>query len=542
MAERWQLKAVISANAAGMLKALKAVNAATNDTRKHLADVASTGGALAAVGGLSFAGMAYAATQAARSALNFAGGIQDAVDRTGAGVEEFQSLASLIESVGGTAEDAETAFKKFGVGVSAAARGKDQSFATLLSRMGVSLRNAKGEVIGLEDALPNIADSFMRTTNPATRLAMATELFGKSGTKLIPILAQGRSGVIEWRKEQERLGAILSKDGVSALDDLGDSLGTVGKQINTQIAVAVAGMSPMMLRAAKAMQEMVASNREWIQQDVVKYAGEFEAWVKQIDLKALAQGAKDVAGAFSGFIDMVGGAKNALIGFVVWVNLGTIGALTSLIGSLGKAALAFLAMAGRAYLAGNASLLALIRTAVVAVAVAGPLGALSAAFTWMGGAAAASGGVVAGAMGLVKMAIRGVGAAIMANPLGVILGLATAAFLIYENWDVLKKWFTSFFDWMGGKFEKMVEWASSLASSVGGFFGGDSPAIANSEATPLNAASTSLLMPQSKGRVDGAVNINIAGLPPGSRVEPASSGSMPMNIYAGFSSNAMGMP
>ena len=42
MAQEWMLKAVLSANAEGMLKTLKAVNLATRSTRKHLMDVASS--------------------------------------------------------------------------------------------------------------------------------------------------------------------------------------------------------------------------------------------------------------------------------------------------------------------------------------------------------------------------------------------------------------------------------------------------------------------------------------------------------------------
>lgn len=545
MADNWQLKAVISANAAGMLKALKSVNAMTKDTRKHLADVASAGGKLALAGGFGFAGIAFAATRAAQSALNYAGSIQDATDRTGAGVESYQALSSLIESVGGTAEDAETAFKKFGLGVSEASRGKDQGFATLLSRMGISMRNAKGELIGLEDALPGIADSFMRTTNPATRIAMATELFGKSGTKLIPILTQGRGAVIEWRKEQERLGTIISKDSVSALDELGDSLGVVKKQISTQLAVSVAALSPMLLGVAKNMQEWIATNKEWIQTGVDKFGREFSAWIKTVDFQSMSRGALDVVQALRGFVDMIGGAKNALIGFVIWVNLGSISALASLVGSLGKAGLAFLAMAARAYIAGNASLLALIRTAVVAVSVAGPLGAIGAAFTWMGGMATASGGVIAGAMTMAKVAIRGVGAAIMANPLGLLLGIAAAAYLIYENWDTLKKWFASFFSWLGDKFKGIIDSAVTIARAIGSVVGGGDMAQGYGGAAPqLNAAKdSSLILAQGRGRVDGQVNINIEGLPPGSRVEqPVSAGSMPINMHVGRSSFATGMP
>ncbi|WP_152640570.1 hypothetical protein [Xanthomonas sp. MUS 060] len=49
---------------------------------------------------------------------------------------------------------------------------------------------------------------------------------------------------------------------------------------------------------------------------------------------------------------------------------------------------------------------------------------------------------------MVAGGIRAVGAAMMANPLGIILAIASAAWLIVENWDTLKSWFNSFWSWI----------------------------------------------------------------------------------------------
>jgi hypothetical protein len=202
-------------------------------------------------------------------------------------------------------------------------------------------------------------------------------------------------------------------------------------------------------------------------------AKDLSIWIKSIDFKKVLTDVGDFVKSLGGFIDSVGGAKNALIGLVVFMNMQTIMAVAGLIGSLARAGLAFLAMAAQAYIASNASLLSLLRIGAVALFTAGPLGVLGAAFGWLAGLAAGAGGIISGAMGVVSVAIRGVGAALMANPLGIILALATAAYLIYQNWDTLKGWFSSFFDWIGQKFQAIIGWAVDLAKSVGGFFGGN---------------------------------------------------------------------
>lgn len=69
-------------------------------------------------------------------------------------------------------------------------------------------------------------------------------------------------------------------------------------------------------------------------------------------------------------------------------------------------------------------------------------------FGMMGSVAKFSGGVL---MWLGR-AVLFVGRAFMLNPIGLaITAIALGAYLIYKNWDTLKKWFTSFFSWVGEK-------------------------------------------------------------------------------------------
>ena len=163
MSESFQLKAVISAKSDGMVAALKQVQIVSKTTRKYLLDVARSAGnfnsklGLPATIGLS--GVAFAAARAANSAMAYASSIQDATDRTGASAEGFQALTNMLGQVGGTAEDAENAFKKFNKGIATAAAGGNKSFASLMGRMGISMRDSKGQIRGLEQVLPQLAEA-----------------------------------------------------------------------------------------------------------------------------------------------------------------------------------------------------------------------------------------------------------------------------------------------------------------------------------------------------------------------------------------------
>jgi hypothetical protein len=292
-------------------------------------------------------------------------------------------------------------------------------------------------------------------------------------------------------------------------------------------------------------------------------------------------------------VDFVGGPRNALIGLAVVMNAQTIVALGGLAGAVARAGLAFVGMAAQAYIAGNAALLSMVRTGVVATLVSGPLGLLRAAWTLLATTTVSMSGLMSGAFALVSGGIRAVGAALMANPLGIILAIASAAWLIYENWDTVKGWFASFWSWLKANadliltclgpigwiaktiighweplkawFGDLVQWLSGklqwivdAAKSVGhalGLTGGDvtmthtlgasaqGASGAGMAPLPVGGERTSLIPAgQNTGKVEGQVNIKIDGLPSGSRVEQVRGGTMPINVDAGYSAYALAMP
>jgi hypothetical protein len=89
-------------------------------------------------------------------------------------------------------------------------------------------------------------------------------------------------------------------------------------------------------------------------------------------------------------------------------------------------------------------------------------------------------------MSVVRTAVLLFNLALTANPIGVVIvaiaALGAAAYGVYKNWDKLKSWFTSFFDWIGEKF--------NLLAKVKDFFGGNSSQNVNINKTttaPLGA-------------------------------------------------------
>lgn len=561
MADNWQLKAVLSANAQGMIKALGDVGKMAKNTRKYLADIAGAAGNLgqriALPSGLIGTLLAGFSGAAVKDAMVGLADLEDEVSKftattgiAGSELKRFQYLAKLsnvpFESLTGS-------MGKLNKQIYDAANGKGKDLAGLFSRLGIKMRDSNGQLRSAADMLPELADAFQRNENPVVRARMGMALFGKSWQEIMPMLAEGSDKINERMARFKELGLEVKDaeafkkqmEEAGKFGDALDDLSFVASGLQTTVASAlVPSITPLLIQ----LTNWTAENKELIKTDIAGFAKDISENLKGIKWTDIRAGLKSVKDSIKWVVDALGGARNALIALVIVMNTQTIVALAGLIGSLGRAGLAFLGMAAKAYLAGNASVLSMLRVAAVAIATAGPIGAIGAAFTWLAGLAAGAGGIISGAMGAVSLAIRGIGAALMANPIGIILGLATAAVLIWQNWDKVKEWFSSFFDWIGEKFQSLLGWAVDLAKAAASIFGGgggmDYQQVAGTAAGPSapgGAMSRPSLTGAQQVRASGQIDININGAPPGTRVEQVKkTGDVPIRTDVGTRSYAMG--
>jgi hypothetical protein len=154
-------------------------------------------------------------------------------------------------------------------------------------------------------------------------------------------------------------------------------------------------------------------------------------------------------------------------------------------------------------------------------------------------------GLMSGALAMVQAAFRGVGAAMMANPLGVILGLATAAYLIYDNWNSVRELFNDLLSWFEERFPNVVKYARELADTVGPLLGMSTsgPAGAAGAAGRNGAAGGGSLVGSNRVQASGQIQVSFKDAPAGLRVEQTSmGGDIPINMDVGYSSFATGMP
>lgn len=109
----------------------------------------------------------------------------------------------------------------------------------------------------------------------------------------------------------------------------------------------------------------------------------------------------------------------------------------------------------------------------------------------------------AGAFGMIATGIGIVGRAMLLNPIGLTMtAIATAATLIYANWDKIGPWFAGIIDGIFAKFAALRAFIKRFASSLFSSDGGSGPSFSPAQ----TAISNSPLVSQSGSRYSIAIN------------------------------------
>lgn len=506
MADNWMLKAVISANSDGMIKALKNINTMTKSTRKYLLDVGKSASTLSGKIGLPFAalsgvigGFSLAGIKNAVVGFTEMGeSIERGAIQAGMSVEEYQRMKYVAEQSSTSVEALGASLGKLNRNTGDAAAGKNKNLASLYQKLGVSMRDANGNVRRGVDLLPELADAFKRNENPAIRARMGMALFGKSWQEIAPLLVEGSAGITKNLERMSRLKGVFPAEDIRGAKALGDQFKDLNMVLKGFQMVIARELAPVIGPLIDDLTAWWVANKKLVSVEVAKMAREFGAWIKSIDFKAVLAGVQNFIHDLGSLVDKFGGVKNALIALVIFMNLGAVSAFLSL---------------GGAVLRLGAYLGALALKALAPVA---PLQTLT---TGLKGAELQA-----------AMTTNTIGR------LGAAVGVLGAAWAGYQIGSLINDYIIN---------PAVKKLTGDEDATLGGWLY-DKTHPDNAGTVPAAAARGDAPRPLSpwaapaRGRVEGKVDINIAGLPQGSTVTQSSAGSLPMNLDAGYRSFATG--
>lgn len=223
--------------------------AISNGMKGALGSVAAFTGGL--IGGLL---SAQAAFQGFTNAVNKADKLNEFSVRLGISTEQLSAWGYAAEQSGTDLESLTGALGKFSKTVAAAAdSGSRQS--ELFAALGISIKDASGNLRDVEELLPEVANAFRSIENDTTQTALAMELFGRSGAELIEFLENGSDGLSKLGTEARSVGAIISGETAQAADEFNDEIAKLRATVNGLFSQLAQELLPELTKLVKEFRE-----------------------------------------------------------------------------------------------------------------------------------------------------------------------------------------------------------------------------------------------------------------------------------------------
>jgi len=177
--------------------------------------------------------------------------------------DALQELRHAAQLGGASTADLDNGVRKFSR-VLIEGRNGMESYKEALMAAGLTQDEINNKNLNTEDLMGRIADKFQEMPDGAEKTAIAMELFGRAGTKLIPMLSGGSKALAEQREEARKLGVVMSKDNLKASEDFTDELLRF-EQVLTGIRNAIgAKLLPMFIKLGKRFQALFLANKKMI--------------------------------------------------------------------------------------------------------------------------------------------------------------------------------------------------------------------------------------------------------------------------------------
>jgi phage-related protein len=147
-----------------------------------------------------------------------AGSIRTVQRIAGGSVEQVSEMTGAMKLAGVNAEDVTgsiTIFeKKLGN-----TQGDAAAMSEMTDKLGQSFTDAAGNIKPMAELLPGLADKFKAMPDGAEKTALATDLFGRSGAAMIPVLNKGSAGLEELTQKAKEMGLTMDDASMKAFLD-----------------------------------------------------------------------------------------------------------------------------------------------------------------------------------------------------------------------------------------------------------------------------------------------------------------------------------
>ena len=151
-----------------------------------------------------------------------------ASSRLGMTVNELQSLQFAAGQTGASAEELEKGLTRFNRSISEASTGIGTGLRSFKA-LGIEVTDAAGNLRPTNELLNLTADRLTKIKDPADRVRIAFDLFGRSGVNLINTLQGGSEEMNKLREEFNKFTVELTEANAKATEDANDRFAKIGE-------------------------------------------------------------------------------------------------------------------------------------------------------------------------------------------------------------------------------------------------------------------------------------------------------------------------
>lgn len=138
-------------------------------------------------------------------------------------------------------------------------------------KLGITQDQLKSGALDNEAVILKVADAFSEMSDGAEKTAIAQDLFGRAGAKMIPMLNQGREAIAAHMKEAEELGFIFDEKLQVASEEFNDQLARMSYYLKGLKNYLGAQLIPIFNNYFERILKYIKANKELIRQRTIEY-------------------------------------------------------------------------------------------------------------------------------------------------------------------------------------------------------------------------------------------------------------------------------
>ena len=170
--------------------------------------------------------------------------------QTGLAVEELEIL-QFAASQSGVATDAfNTALQKFSRNIGEAEQGTAAQKEAFESH-GISITDSTGGLKDTSALFAEVAEAISGVEAPATKAATATDLFGRAGIELLPLLNTGAAGISGYAETIRDANGIIGTDAANAFSAFNDKVDVLQRSFRGKLAPVLTAILPALTMLAE---------------------------------------------------------------------------------------------------------------------------------------------------------------------------------------------------------------------------------------------------------------------------------------------------